>query len=385
MATATACSSTDPLATRDDSSESSDTTFVNKEDEEINDMKPENAVSKEWMDVILKIGYCMQELGNNKDDDLKFNEVKLDALVNMKLYAKMHFNFTNSKLYVPDEHEFVSTLLCTNFEKVVDAMFEATRKTICIQFPLFLAYANTPFLCDMWRLFYNYTENEHHKDLVNVGIIAFQSFLDTPILHFDARLEKKDDEYKNGIELSPDGFRVLFSSHLKTFSEWKNNPELFKRYTFNRDNAFIICPERFEGRSLTQMMDVCTYTLLCLYDHEQENLKIGGFDGIDINLQGKRICFPHYIRNDTLHRQFLKRQQEKELEDNVINDAEWNEFILGSVMTTLTIPKDQTQNFMCTTQLYCKKIAEISEAELPNYEEHIEKMNAIPESIISKV
>jgi hypothetical protein len=380
-----ACSIEDADLNHEKTEEVSDDKFESADDKEINDMEPCNFVSKEWMDVILKIGYYMQELSAD-GKDVDFNEIKKDALIKMKEYAKMHFNYTNGNLFNEEEDEFASVTMVHNFERAVDAMFEATRSNICNQFPLFISFAKTPFLADMWRLFINYSRiDDDNENEVGVSVVAFQSLIDTPILHFDERLGKKDDQYKDGIELSPTGFRVLFSSHLKSFSEWKNNDGLFKSYTFTQDNSIMLCPEHFGDRDLHQLLDICTYTLLCMYDHDRDDNIIGGFDGIDIKLGGKRVCIPHYIRNKTLHKQFEKKKEEKNLSDEEIYNAEWNEFVLGSIAVFFTIPRSQIEQYLNAIKTICAKIAEISEAELPNYEEHIQKMNAIPDTIVSKV
>lgn len=381
-----ACSNEEAVLNHKIHDDDSSCNFETTDDKEINEMEPRNCSSKEWMDVILKIGYYIQELKKD-EQDFKFNEIKIDSLIKMKEYAKMHFNYTNGNLFNEEEEDFMSQTLESNFEKVVDAMFNAERGDICNQFPLFLAFANTPFLEDMWRLYINYRpiDDDPENEYVAVSVMTFQSLIDTPILHFDERLSKKDEEYKSGIELSPTGFRVLFSCHLKSFSEWKNNPELFRQYTFTPDNSIILYPERFRGRNLTQMFDICTYTLLCLYDRFKEDNKIGGLEGIDVKLEQKRVCFPHYIRNKTLHNQFLKRKEEKNIGDDDIDNAEWNEFMLGSIITFFVVPRSQITKYIATVKTFCGKIAEITEAELPNYEEHIQKMNAIPDTIVSKV
>ncbi len=322
-----------------------------------------------------------------QDLENTFGRLKADNLRAMEKYAMMHYDFTVGKNFDPMD-DIPSDAMANFVCKIAKEFHECEEKDLYNMFPLFFALKDTEYDDEIWRLYIGYQrKNGPSKNKRTIiSVIAIQSLIDTPLIMFKKEFGAVDDDVLwKDVKIKEKDFATCFTSHLVTFGQWLNNPVLFMKYDFTSDKTAIFSRRHDSTQPLPITFDVSTFTMLGLYDKNPLVKQIGGFEGLNVKIVGKRMVFPHYIRNGSLREQVLERQKEQGLTDEQVADYERINFIVGAVTTNMSIPNNKLKKFMEVVKRIFKNTRDITEKEKVNYDQNVKLTGALPEMMHAKV
>ena len=310
--------------------------------------------------------------GENHTYDLNFELFRILIISSIKnFFTKQEKVFEKVKtMDLFNLHNFF--LFIKNVESTLIILAKVTQFDFPDFFPLFgyllELYEQNQFSIaeNIWKIVITAPRphfNEDKKCIIN--IIVFQNVAESLFL-FDEKFNKKTKiEDNEQIMVSEKGFCSIFSGHLIHGENWiscKNN--LFRTVEID----FKIWKDHVSHIKI--LFDKITYTLLMLYDMKKDEGKIGGFNDINITINGRNHVFDY---NKLMYIQEQYKKKYSELKEEDIQKFFENKICLLNYRTNITINTSDIGKFFSQIKVICNSILKIDNAEKIAYEEFLKQ------------
>lgn len=312
-----------------------------------------------------------QEVPGEEKDILKLNFERFRILIieSIEKFVLLQKKIVDVKL--PDQNEFIINNLINlinNIQKVIFTLFFCEFENFTDNFPLFrylsISSNNNQYVIaeNVWKLTISYIQKDNDSDEIELSLITFQNLSNHLYLFDKVFNSKQPTDQKEDVKIDEKGFSSYYSSHLINAENWIGcNTNLY------RSKMVYFNAWKNKTAATKIHLDIITYTLLMLYDSEQDQFKIGGFDDIEIKVRQRYYVF------DMLRYLVMKSNYEQtnaDLNEDQIFTALQNKICMLSARVDIRVAESDEKYIKLYNQIriICNKIIEIEEAEKKAYE-----------------